>query len=144
MQILKRFFGAAEETTDQSPARQEEPADDAVRGLSVQVDRPIRNVADDMFDQASFAKQIAETISRRGDPSSLVIGIYKPWGDGKTSTLAMVNEYLEPHADVRSMEYNPWFYGDSTEQPDFFVLMRQYDEKGRTFYRIEESKLPRP
>lgn len=135
MKILKRFFDKSGATADQSPILDEKTEDAAVKGLSVQVDRPIKNVGEDMFDRASFAKQIAETIVRRCDPSSLVVGIYAPWGDGKTSTLAMVKEYLEPHADVLPMDYNPWFYGSSTEAitRSFFQSIRNKLEKSGWF-----------
>jgi len=135
MRILKRFFSSADKMADQSPAQVETPDEAADEGLAIQVDRPIKTVAEDIFDRASFAKQIAETIVRRRDPSSLVIGIYGPWGDGKTSTLAMVKEYMQPHADVLPMDYNPWFYGDSTEAitRSFFHSIKNKLEKSGWF-----------
>ena len=39
----------------------------------------------------------------------------------------MVKEYLEPHADVLSMDYNPWFYGDSTEAITRDIITAQED-----------------
>lgn len=84
-------------------------------GAAFQVDRPINSVSEDLFDRAKFAKRIAEVIASRQDSSCLVIGIYGPWGDGKTSTLAMIKEYLASSTDILAIDYNPWFYGASTE-----------------------------
>ena len=35
--------------------------------------------------RVTAAEAFAETIARRSEPSSLVIGIHGPWGDGKAS-----------------------------------------------------------
>lgn len=94
----------------------DEPVEASSAGVAIQVDRPIARKADDIFDRAPFAEQIAHIVASRSDTSSLVVGLYGPWGDGKTSTLAMIKETLEADADVITMDYNPWFYGDTTEQ----------------------------
>lgn len=62
----------------------------AIPGEHFSADRPIASANEDQFGRAPFAERIATTLASRHDPSSLVVGIYGPWGDGKTSTLHLM------------------------------------------------------
>ena len=112
-------------------------------GLSIQADRPISTRAEDRFDRAPFAGQVANIIVRRSDPSSLVVGVYGPWGDGKTSVLQLIQEALAGNDDVVSMTYNPWFYGASTEAitKSFFQSLGEALEKTGWFTKENVATL---
>lgn len=112
LEHLKRFF-SSERANRGRPS--EEASAVAEKGIAIHGDRPIEHISDDLLDRAALARQIAKIVATRGDASSLVIGLYGPWGDGKTSTLSMIKECLKVNSDVITMDYNPWFYGDSTE-----------------------------
>ena len=58
-------------------------------------DHPIRRGDEDRLDRQPFAERLAKTLVERQDLSSLVVGIYGPWGDGKTSVLHMMEEVLQ-------------------------------------------------
>lgn len=73
-------------------------------------DQPIQFKADDRFNRWPFASRIADTLANRKDPSSLVIGLYGPWGDGKTSTLRLMEETLASHAHITIVRFNPWHF----------------------------------
>ena len=73
-------------------------------------DEPIAGAGQDRFNRAPFAARIADTIACRPDPSSLVIGVFGPWGDGKTSVLKMMEEQLQHHAHVIVLHFNPWHF----------------------------------
>lgn len=79
-------------------------------------DSALRHATADRFGRAGFAKSLAKTISSLNDPSSIVIGLYGPWGDGKFSVLNFLLEAfheVEAHTNVLTLEFNPWrFHGE--------------------------------
>jgi predicted KAP-like P-loop ATPase len=73
-------------------------------------DQPIERAAQDRFQRAPFARRIADTIVKRTDTASIVIGLYAPWGDGKTSVLEMMREALDGNDGVITIRFNPWHF----------------------------------
>jgi len=76
-------------------------------------DRPIVTEQEDRFGRTPFANRIAETIVRLDDPSSLVIGIYGAWGEGKTSVLNLMAARMRGEAGVILLRFNPWLFDSS-------------------------------
>lgn len=73
-------------------------------------DRPITGRSFDRFNRAPFASRLSQTLALRVDPSSIVVGLYGPWGDGKTSVLEMMGETLKEHPRVILVRFNPWHF----------------------------------
>lgn len=78
-------------------------------------DSPIINEKDDKFSRWKFSKRIAQVISERRDPSSIVIGLYGQWGDGKTSVLNFIQSSLHEDENVVCINFNPWRFGSEAE-----------------------------
>ena len=86
------------------------PLPEIVTGDQYITDQPITGKAEDRFNRAFFATRIAETIATRVDPSSIVIGLFGPWGDGKTSVLEMMQETLKTYPSAIVVRFNPWHF----------------------------------
>jgi predicted KAP-like P-loop ATPase len=111
-----------------APLEQEgSPAKSAVNASAINAyssDEPIASKEQDRFGRAPFAKRIAETIAHRVDPSSLVVGLFGSWGDGKTSVLKMMEEALVQHPNVMAIRFNPWhFPSEDTLLRGFFATL---------------------
>lgn len=129
---IMRLFGQIEtklgssqhkvQKEDQAVVRQ--PNEDAQSSYSS--DQPIRSRKEDRFNRGAFATRIANTIATRSDPSSIVIGLYAPWGDGKTSTLHFMEEVLVEHPHIVVVNFNPWHFR-SEEQllKSFFATLAE-------------------
>jgi hypothetical protein len=78
-------------------------------------DAALTNSEGDRFRRAPFAKAIAETLSSLRDKTSIAIGIYGPWGDGKTTVLSFIEEALRNDGNMITMYFNPWRFGDEDE-----------------------------
>jgi hypothetical protein len=115
---IKRLIGRAEIETIPHPAVTNSAGPTVTPEASIQTyssDEPIRSKAHDKYSRWPFAKRIADTLAARKDPSSIVVGLYGPWGDGKTSTLHMMATALGAHPDVVVVQFNPWLF-QSEEQ----------------------------
>ncbi|GEA82240.1 KAP family P-loop NTPase fold protein [Cellulomonas uda] len=78
-------------------------------------DAPITEASADRFGRGPWARRIAAAVAAQRDPASVVIGIYAPWGDGKTSALNLLETALRADERVIPVRFNPWRLGDEAE-----------------------------
>lgn len=95
------------------------------RLTSMHGDAPLTDEAEDRLDRQPFAAAVADAIARRSDRSSIVLGIYGPWGDGKTTVLNWIRKRLDrPETGVVVVAFNPWLIRDeATLLPAFFATL---------------------
>lgn len=74
-------------------------------------DIPLDSPDDDLFGRNKFAENIAEVIASQPMDEKYVIGLYSPWGYGKTSVLNMMEDALKDKEAI-TVRYNPWIYSD--------------------------------
>jgi hypothetical protein len=78
----------------------------------LEADKPRLRGSDDLLGRLPFAERIASLIAARNAAESLVIAIYGPWGDGKTSVVNFVEDCLKDSATVIFIKFNPWIVDD--------------------------------
>ncbi|NNB91716.1 KAP family P-loop NTPase fold protein [Corallococcus exiguus] len=73
-------------------------------------DRPISAPNEDLLGRDQFARKVAAVLSRNTNDEPIVLGLYGPWGAGKTSIINLVVAELKKSPDVVVVEFNPWFF----------------------------------
>lgn len=79
--------------------------------MSFNSDKPKITQTEDRFQRYDFAKRIAHIVSLNAAESSLVIGLYGKWGEGKTSVMNFIKAELAPEENV-IVDFNPWLFSD--------------------------------
>lgn len=78
--------------------------------MQMHTDNPTRTSAEDRFGFAPYADLLADTI-RDTARLPFCIGIYGPWGTGKTSLMLMIEENMKAgRANAKTIWFNPWKY----------------------------------
>ena len=85
-------------------------------------DDPGTTREDDRFNRWPFAERIAHVLRDRREASSLVVGIYGSWGEGKTTVLNFIEEALSGGEGVEVVRFNPWRFGDEDALIQQFFL----------------------
>lgn len=72
-------------------------------------DVPIQTASDDVLGRHSFAEQLARAMINYNSPEAFTIGLYGPWGSGKTSVINLLEEELNKQSDdCIIVRFNPW------------------------------------
>ena len=76
-------------------------------------DLPITKASDDRLNRQLFAESLAHVLLQSSFPTSFAVGLYGPWGSGKTSLLNMVIEQVESEThETIIVRFNPWLCSD--------------------------------
>lgn len=80
----------------------------------IPVDNPIRKREQDLLGRTSAAHSFVEHVLALDAQQGIVVGVFGPWGSGKTSFLNLARQVFEQE-DVHLIEFNPWLFS-GTEQ----------------------------
>ena len=70
-------------------------------------DAPVTDRSDDFYDRWPIAKSISRIIETAPPQWSTRIGLFGPWGDGKTSVLNFLEQQQRTAANI-VIRYAPW------------------------------------
>ncbi len=76
-------------------------------------DRPLDDPRLDRLGYSPFAKQLAKSIINLTPVEGIVLGIFGPWGTGKSTILNFVIKYLEGSTEEKKpiiIPFNPWWF----------------------------------
>ena len=81
------------------------------------VDEPITSSEDDLLGRKIYAQDAAKKLlATNTEKNAFTFGVIAPWGNGKTSFLYMLKEYIDNNwaGDVVTISFHPWKYGKSS------------------------------
>lgn len=87
--------------------------------MSVVSDAPIKTLAEDEFSRGAYVRMLSTLImSSPNEQEARYIGIYAPWGDGKTSVRFLLEERIRSDYGENSaiiVDFSPWQYPESVD-----------------------------
>jgi predicted KAP-like P-loop ATPase len=100
-------------------------------------DQPRQHYSEDLLGHSSFAYRLAKSISNIPCKRGTTIGLYGPWGSGKTTLINFVLAYLSelpPAEQPIVVPFNPWWFSGEEEMASRFFqnLISELSDAGVT------------
>ena len=93
-------------------------------------DEPINDLNDDLLSRSKFANELAKSFLSYHDTYPLCVGLYGPWGSGKTSLLNLIINSIENNQQGFTKEenpiilkFNPWNYTSTNQLFEQYFMM---------------------
>ena len=77
-------------------------------------DNPISSSKEDVLDWVPLAETFARQTLKIDATRGLVVGVFGPWGSGKTSFINLARPDFH-RADVPVLDFNPWLFSDADQ-----------------------------
>lgn len=90
--------------------------------------KPINRTEDDLYNRASFAKDVVQMLSSLKNNENYVVGIYAEWGFGKTSAINLISEKLNDNKEFISVNIDAWSLGGQSEKILWQILKEVYEK----------------
>lgn len=96
-------------------------------------DQPIYDRRHDLLNRGEFADRIAKLMDWLPTRTGLVVGIFGPWGSGKTTVLNLLRAKLLESDSFVVSDFNPWRLTDESKIfPSFFSVLSDAIKKRPT------------
>ena len=102
------------------------------------VDNPIADPSYDVLGRREVAKSFAENILRLDTSQGAVVGVFGPWGSGKTSFLELVKHEFEK-GSVHILDFNPWMFSGVEQLVQRFFLELSSQIKGTKYTDLRKT-----
>lgn len=79
-------------------------------------DAPLTVPDEDLLGYSSFSADLASTINGAASNDEFVVGIYGPWGSGKSTALNFLEHYLnQKNSPPVIVRFNPWWFSGEAD-----------------------------
>ena len=84
------------------------------KSTSLPGDNPIRNCSDDVLKRTAVADALVEQVLDLDASEGAAVGVFGPWGSGKTSLINLARKTLEREG-VPVLDFNPWLFSGAEQ-----------------------------
>ncbi len=84
------------------------------KSASLPSDHPIRDREDDVLERTSIADALARQVLDLDASAGIVVGVFGPWGSGKTSFINLARDTFE-RKGVPVLDFNPWLFSGAEQ-----------------------------
>lgn len=103
--------------------------------LNIPTDHPIETAEDDFLQRSELAKSFARRVLSLPKRKGLVVGVFGPWGSGKTSFINLARSTFKDDK-VPVLVFNPWMFSGAEQLVERFFAELSDQLKLRDFREL--------